>query len=72
MMRFETRKWYNVNSSQYGPVYVEKRTPHYVTLSGSFRGRYKVHDHNLFGLGENVVLPYCKGHRLFCFAAKEI
>ena len=71
MKTFEEGKTYKVNGP--GCIRIEKRTDHYITFSGDFSGRKKIHDNNLFGLGEDIVIdtPY-KGCKYLCFAAHEV
>ena len=74
MKRFEAGKRYDVNGG--GIVKIEKRTPCYVTISGSFSGRFYVGRQNgpgIFGLGECfwIPSPKCKSLSYPVFAAHE-
>lgn len=67
MKKFETGKSYHVNGG--GLITVTKRTDCYITFAGSFTGRRKIISDNLFGLGENILIPSrYPGLKYFCFA----
>ena len=69
MKRFEVGKTYKVNG--FGFIKVTKRTKHYLTFSGDYKGRKKIADENLFDLGEHVLVDYPDTSlklKLFCFA----
>lgn len=52
-MRFEAGKTYNARK---GLITITKRTAHYVTFTGYMSGKRMIHDYNLFGQGENIVV----------------
>ena len=74
---FETGKTYYVNGG--GCVTVIKRTKNYITVSGSTKHdtienkRFYIYGSNMFGLGENIIIPYSKYKAVvyFCFAGHE-
>lgn len=74
---FETGKEYFVNGG--GNITVIKRTKNYITVSGSTKHdtienkRFYIYGSNMFGLGENIIIPYSKYKAVvyFCFAGHE-
>lgn len=74
MDKFQEGKTYNINGG--GQIRVIKRTPHYITYTGTgphgiaANGRRKVYPGDIFGLGEHVLLPAMWGpaSHYFCFA----
>lgn len=77
MKVFEIGKEYFINGG--GEIYVIKRTPCYIKAFGKtkhseFRTkRFFIYDLNLFGLGENILIPNenCKSIKYYCFAGHE-
>ena len=70
MRKFEEGKTYEVNGG--GSITVTKRTAKYIEFTGDFTGRRKVIEDNLFGLGENILIPSdYKVMKYFCFAGHE-
>lgn len=73
MKEFKEGKKYTVNDTEKSIITIVKRTKCYVTIDGAYNGRFKVGKYNLFGMGENILLPTnYKNLNFFCFAAKEI
>ena len=74
MQQFEEGKTYNVNGG--GKITVTRRTSQFVfftgtTRDGETRGRKKIYPDNLFGLGENILIPSLyPGLKYFCFAGR--
>ena len=73
MKEFITGKSYIVNDKEKSIVTVVKRTNHYITIEGGYKGRYYVYRQDLFRLGENIYIkhPVLKNTLLFCFAGHE-
>lgn len=70
MKQFEEGKTYKVNGP--GSITVTKKTAHFITYTGDHTGRKKIYALNLFGLGENILIPSeCKSYCYFCYAAHE-
>lgn len=70
MKKFETGKTYMVNGG--GFITVTKRTEHFITFCGSYAGRRKIIAADMFGLGENILIPTeYAGFKRFCFAGHE-
>lgn len=73
--KFEVGSTYRVNDTNRSTVKVVKRTRCYITLEGSYVGRFRIYDANLFGLGENIWIPaHIAGfkHNYICSAAHAV
>lgn len=67
MKRFEAGSAYKVNGG--GTITVTRRTDHFITFEGDFAGKRRIIKDDLFGLGENILIPTPHtGFKLFCFA----
>lgn len=62
-VKFEVGKKYRVNGGQNNIIEVVKRTKFYVTVSGAFNGRYKVHTYRGPIGNEEVLLIYSGKYR---------
>ena len=70
MKRFEENKKYRVNGG--GVIEVIRRTNKYIEFTGDFQGKRKIITDNLFGLGENILIPSeYPTVKHFCFAGHE-
>lgn len=70
MQRFEENKKYRVNGG--GEITVNRRTANYIEYTGDFTGKRKIITDNLFGLGENILIPSgFPAVKYFCFAGHE-
>ena len=78
MKSFEAGKTYDVNGSQAGRIYIEKRTRCYVWFSGTVLGKqrckvYRCFENGLFGLGEHILISSSLSNMThFCFAGHEV
>ena len=83
MKCFEVGKEYHINGG--GTIRITKRTDCYISYAGTYdrktncafismpiHGRKKICKDDLFGLGENVMLPVGVHMQLFCFAGNEV
>lgn len=75
MKRFEAGKTYKVNGPGY--IRVSRRTEHFIDFSRVIEGkeskrmRKRIYQDNLFGLGENILIPAAASAKYFVFAAHE-
>lgn len=55
--KFEAGRTYRVNDTNRSTVKVVKRTRCHITIEGSYTGRFRIYDANMFGMGENIWIP---------------
>ena len=70
MEKFQEGKKYRVNGG--GVIKIIRRTRNFITFCGDFSGRRRICEDNLFGLGENILIPSdFPAVKYFCFAGHE-
>ncbi len=66
MKCFEIGKTYSVNGG--GKIAITKKSACYVSFCGDYAGRKKILNHDLFGLGEAILIDRYR----FAYAAHEL
>lgn len=71
MKEFQTGKSYLVNDIENNVITVIKKTDCYITISGSYSGKYRIYKSDILKLGNHIKIQI-GNIKAFCFAGKEI